>query len=447
MLKPGQSHSPYPPSVPAPTLAPASASTTAAAAPPASQAQRAPRAPRAPLDRNKIAAKLLKSRMRNDTAAIAKYESMLNPNTILEVDANGARLNPVKASTKGDRNNRRGTKAKLETHDPSSGLRSRFLRQDEIGEELTARQMLIQEREAGKTTRRGLDSMDQAYIDNIVAAGKNYNGSLAGDDEDDEYGTGQAWNMWESRKLGQSSAKQEAKARAAAIRATQKHDAALAKCSLCFGAPSMRKARVIATGEHVYLAAPASRLLDGHLIIAPREHVLSFRDSPDDTYAEAMTVMASLIAFYSASGQDVVFSETVVRNHDRLTHTHIDVIPLDRESGAMAPVYFRKALEESDTMWASHAKLIDASSKGLRRSVPEGFPYVFVQFGSSPAYAHAIEDASLFHPAYALEIVAGILDIPHTKWRNPKPEPPQAQSAAIDAFSHAFEPFDWTRHS
>ena len=48
----------------------------------------------------------------------------------------------------------------------------------------------------------------------------------------------------------------------------------------------------------------------------------------------------------------------------------------------MAPLYYKKAILESDEQWSQNKKLVDTAGKGLRRSVPRGFPYFFVGFGT-----------------------------------------------------------------
>jgi len=51
---------------------------------------------------------------------------------------------------------------------------------------------------------------------------------------------------------------------------------------------------------------------------------------------------------------------------------------------------------ESDELWSQHAKVIETRGKGLKRSVPKGFPYFFAEFGLDDGFAHVIEDSSQF---------------------------------------------------
>lgn len=46
-----------------------------------------------------------------------------------------------------------------------------------------------------------------------------------------------------------------------------------------------------------------------------------------------------------------------------------------------AQTYFRKALDESERIWASHKTVIDVKGRsGVRGAIPKGFPYVYVDF-------------------------------------------------------------------
>jgi hypothetical protein len=48
---------------------------------------------------------------------------------------------------------------------------------------------------------------------------------------------------------------------------------------------------------------------------------------------------------------------------------------------AKAPLYYKQAIEHAESEWSQHhaKRLIDTKTKGLRGSVPPGFPYFYVQ--------------------------------------------------------------------
>lgn len=62
---------------------------------------------------------------------------------------------------------------------------------------------------------------------------------------------------------------------------------------------------------------------------------------------------------------------------------------------------------------------MDITEKGLLRSVPKGFPYIFVQWsnitGPTGSLLHIIEDESVFKRNFAQDVLAGMLDLPTSK--------------------------------
>ncbi len=106
-------------------------------------------------------------------------------------------------------------------------------------------------------------------------------------------------------------------------------------------------------------------------------------------------------------------------------HTVVHCVPLPRQEGEVAPMYFKvssgagwrpaarpdprpalarpqNAIAECDTQWSQHPKLIDTRAKGLRRCVPKGFAYFNVAFGLDGGFAHVIEDEELFPRHFGL---------------------------------------------
>uniref|UniRef100_A0A8V5GQF4 Uncharacterized protein n=1 Tax=Melopsittacus undulatus TaxID=13146 RepID=A0A8V5GQF4_MELUD len=98
---------------------------------------------------------------------------------------------------------------------------------------------------------------------------------------------------------------------------------------------------------------------------------------------------------FEAKDLDCVFLETNLSLKKRY-HMVYECIPLPKEVGDMAPIYFKKAIMESDEEWSMNKKLIDLSSKDIRKSVPKGLPYFSVDFGLQGGFAHVIEDQHSF---------------------------------------------------
>lgn len=93
--------------------------------------------------------------------------------------------------------------------------------------------------------------------------------------------------------------------------------------------------------------------------------------------------------------EDVVFFESAMRLQN-MPHMVWNCVPVPIEIGDTAPIYFKKAIMECETEWAINKKVVDLSSKDIRRAVPKSLPYFAVDFGMQGGYAHVIEDEKLF---------------------------------------------------
>uniref|UniRef100_A0A3Q0R5I1 Cwf19-like C-terminal domain-containing protein n=1 Tax=Amphilophus citrinellus TaxID=61819 RepID=A0A3Q0R5I1_AMPCI len=102
---------------------------------------------------------------------------------------------------------------------------------------------------------------------------------------------------------------------------------------------------------------------------------------------------------FEAQELDCVFMETNM-NPRRRQHMVLECIPLPKELGDMAPIYFKKAIMECDEEWAMNKKVVDLSSKNIRQAVPRGLPYFAVDFGLQGGFAHVIENEQKFPPYF-----------------------------------------------
>ncbi len=108
----------------------------------------------------------------------------------------------------------------------------------------------------------------------------------------------------------------------------------------------------------------------------------------------------NLTNVFRASNQDVVFFETAM-NFKHYPHMTIHCVPLPFENGNLAPIYFKKAILESEKEWAQNKQLIDVSKFNVKRVIPRGLPYFVVNFGLDYGFAHVIEDENNFPKNFA----------------------------------------------
>ncbi|NXY74405.1 C19L2 protein, partial [Glareola pratincola] len=155
-----------------------------------------------------------------------------------------------------------------------------------------------------------------------------------------------------------------------AIREHQQLAARMEKCPYCFDSSELSKHLIIAIGTKLIQII--------HLVFFFKQ---TFRNA--------------LVKMFEAKDLDCVFLETNMSMKKKY-HMVYECIPLPKEVGDMAPIYFKKAIMESDEEWSVNKKLIDLSSKDVRKSVPKGLPYFSVDFGLQGGFAHIIEDQHKF---------------------------------------------------
>nr|XP_021517498.1 CWF19-like protein 2 [Meriones unguiculatus] len=190
--------------------------------------------------------------------------------------------------------------------------------------------------------------------------------------------------------------KEEENQRRRAVAEHQSLAAQMAKCLYCFDSTQFPKHLIVAIGVKVYLCLPNCRsLTEGHCLIVPLQHHQAATVLDEDIWEEIQMFRKSLVKMFEDKGLDCVFLETHMGMKKRY-HMVYECIPLPKEVGDMAPIYFKKAIMESDEEWSMNKKLIDLSSKDIRKSVPRGLPYFAVDFGLQGGFAHVIEDQHKF---------------------------------------------------
>ncbi|NXE09685.1 C19L2 protein, partial [Lophotis ruficrista] len=173
-----------------------------------------------------------------------------------------------------------------------------------------------------------------------------------------------------------------------AIREHQQLAALMEKCPYCFDSSELSKHLIIAIGTKKIKNKIASMKL--FIVLHP-----VFLALPIDFTNSPRMFRNALVKMFEAKDLDCVFLETNMSVKKRY-HMVYECIPLPKEVGDVAPIYFKKAIMESDEEWSMNKKLIDLSSKDVRKSVPKGLPYFSVDFGLQGGFAHVIEDQHKF---------------------------------------------------
>lgn len=218
----------------------------------------------------------------------------------------------------------------------------------------------------------------------------------------------------------------------------------LSKCQFCFDSPNFNKHLLIAAGIGVYLAVPSHQsITEGHCLLVPIEHTTCSLQMDENVWSEIRIFQKGLTQMFADRDMDVIFTEIYSHSKSKF-HTYIECIPLPKDEGSLAPMYFKKAILESDEEWAQNVKLIDTRRKGVRSCIPTGLPYFFVDFGLDSGYAHVIEDTTKFPHYFAKEVVGGLLDVEPRLWLKPPKESIESQKSKALKVSTWWSPYDWT---
>ena len=239
--------------------------------------------------------------------------------------------------------------------------------------------------------------------------------------------------------------KEEQKLKMRAMSESRAMNEALRNCKMCVGNECFEKHLMIALGIEVYLAIPSQQpLIEGHCLLVPREHTACSLQMDENVWSEIGIFRKGLTKMFADRGMDVVFTEMYSSVHGN-RHMFIECIPLPKEAGELAPMYFKKAIQESDVEWSDNKKLIDTSKRGVRGSLPNGLPYFFVEFGTDGGFGHVIEDQSKFPWYFGKEVCGGMIDCEPRLWLKPQRDTFERQKLRAIQLSSWWKDYDWTQ--
>jgi len=238
---------------------------------------------------------------------------------------------------------------------------------------------------------------------------------------------------------------EEKRVKEKAVAEHKQREAQLSNCRFCFDSPKISKHLIISIGTQAYLALPINAsLTEGHCLILPMSHVIGQTFFDEDMTAEVKQFKNCLTSMFRDKEEDVIFLETC-KNIRHQNHCVIECIPVDKEIGDMAPIYFKKALMECESEWADNKKVVEVKSNGgVAKAVPKGLSYFSVEFALDGGYAHVLEDETTFQNYFGKEIIGGMMDIEPRMWRKPPKETFEKHKKKILKFSEQWKKYDFT---
>ncbi|XP_023144699.2 CWF19-like protein 2 [Amphiprion ocellaris] len=405
---------------------------------------------------NKLGSKLIKAEMMGNTAMVEKLKSQLeaahkakenyaarkkqqdtaksNQVTsrssedqevlLFRTDQSG-RAWPVKApSGPHEPHGGRRKKKPIETH--ADGQRIRYFQDDDsVGlQEMVRREKMS-------------SAQDQNALYSRMAS------KMMGKTDGDNYTLDDMFVSSAAQREGEG--REEERMRNRAIGESRRLAASMDKCQHCFSSTELRKHLIVAIGSKAYLSLPAGvSMTEGHCLICPLQHHCSATGLDEDVWSEMQLFRRTLVRMFESQELDCVFMETHM-NPRRRQHMVLECIPLPRELGDMAPIYFKKAIMECDEEWAMNKKVVDLSSKDVRQAVPRGLPYFAVDFGLQGGFAHVIENEQKFPHYFGKEVVGGMMDLEPRRWRKLIKENFDDQRKKVLQFAQWWKPYDCTK--
>lgn len=122
--------------------------------------------------------------------------------------------------------------------------------------------------------------------------------------------------------------------------AVTKHKS-LEGCPWCLDNRNQTKHLIISTGNKCYLCLPQVKSLNsGHCLIVPIQHEISTRKLDEDVWDELKTYKKVLTKMFSDQEMDVIFFESA-RSFKHFPHCFIQCVPVEKEIGDLAPIYFQ----------------------------------------------------------------------------------------------------------
>lgn len=239
-----------------------------------------------------------------------------------------------------------------------------------------------------------------------------------------------------------SEAKQDKRDRSHAIKEHKHLSNSMENCSWCLDSKNMLKHMIVTMDSMICLSLPVyASLTTGQCILTPIQHVACQLQLDEDVWYKLKEFKRKLIKMFIKEDLYPIFFEVYKKRH-KFSHMQLECIPLPKEIGESAPLYFKKALLECETEWSINKKIVDLKNKDIRHAVPNGLSYFMIEFASHPGYAHVIEDEEMFPKNFAEEIIGGMLDLDCNLWRKPKRESFEEQRAKMLKFTEMWKKYN-----
>ena len=238
-------------------------------------------------------------------------------------------------------------------------------------------------------------------------------------------------------------------------RETDRYNDVMARCELCADSTRYARELVVAVGVRLCLLVPRVAVLHGlHCVLSSIEHTVAQTEWDEAMEEERDYFQQHVTRLYASltPPHTPLYIETVTHRRQR-RHAQLHCIPLAPDEDADAAIIVRQTMADVEGEWSTHRPVIDVKpgkAGGVRRSVPDGFPYCYIGLGGKggvvSGYVHVIEREERWDEDWALELVRGIKGQDSRGGRRGAGgrESLAVEAERIRSFEQAWQPFDWT---
>lgn len=173
-------------------------------------------------------------------------------------------------------------------------------------------------------------------------------------------------------------------------------------------------------------------------------HCYSSVTCDEDVWQEIESYKKALVEMFEKRRCECVFYE-MYSSENKYGHMIIECVPLGMNVSNLAPIYFKKAIIESESEWSTNKKLIELKDKTIRNTLPKNIAYFTVSFGNENGFAHIIEKNEAYPKHFAKEVIGGIIDLDPLMWMRPRKESFGEQSKKAIEFSKWWKPYEFNK--
>jgi len=290
---------------------------------------------------------------------------------------------------------------------------------------------------------KGKSNVDDIYnMYKKKAAGKNVESLY-----DEEYDTKEFEEKDENKRKSKKEKKIEEKAKQKEKNQANRIQRILGDCRFCLANNRIMEEQILSFSSNILLVIPENKQYKkDHFYLLPVEHIVSQVEMEEDHYDELKNYMKCLTSMYDKMDYGVVFIETYI-NIEKSPHSIVEVIAMPRKIHDEIPMYFKKALNELESEWATHKKIIEIKKEkgGIRKQIPKNFPYFYIDFDTTYGYAHVIEKTKEYNRNFAHEILGSLLKVDKSMTMFPKKYSRDELLEVKDEFLDKWADFDWTK--